>query len=65
MAMAMDPCQHSRVVKGVVELDFARQDDSGDDAYTARVSVGVCEHCGHMELYALFHELLGDWLRKR
>jgi hypothetical protein len=59
----MDTCQHSRIVKGVVELDFARQ-DSGDDVYTSRVSVGLCEVCGHIELYALFHELLSDWLRK-
>jgi hypothetical protein len=63
--MAMEPCQHARTVRGVVELDFARQDDSGDDVYTARVSVGLCEDCGHIELYALFHELLSDWLRKR
>jgi len=56
--------QHPNRVKGVVELDFARQDDSGDPIYTAPVSVGVCEDCGHVELYAMFHQLLRDWLRK-
>src|SRR5438128_5405664 len=40
--MAPEPCQHPNRVKGVVELDFARQDDSGDPIYTAPVSVGVC-----------------------
>jgi len=63
--MALEPCQHSRTVGGVVELDFARQDDSGDDVYTARISVRLCEDCGHIELTALFHELLSDWLSKR
>ena len=62
--MAPEPCQHPNRVKGVVELDFARQDDSGDRIYTAPVSVGVCEDCGHIELYAMFHQLLRDWLRK-
>jgi hypothetical protein len=62
--MAMEPCQHPHRVRGVVELDFARQDDSDDGIYTARISVGVCEDCGHIELYAQFHELLGDWLKK-
>ena len=51
--MAPEPCQHPNRVKGVVELDFARQDDSGDPIYTAPVSVGVCEDCGHVELYAV------------
>ena len=63
--MALEPCHHVRTVRGIVELDFSRQDDSGDDVYTARISVGLCEECGHIELYALFHELLSDWLRKR
>jgi hypothetical protein len=40
-----------------VDLDFARQD--GDGICTARVSVGLCEDCGHIELYALVHQLLG------
>jgi hypothetical protein len=62
--MAPEPCPHARRVKGVVELDFARQDDSENGIYTARVSVGICEDCGHIELYAQFHHLLGDWLRK-
>jgi hypothetical protein len=62
--MAMEPCHHAHRVSGVVELDFARQDDSDDSIYTARISVGVCEDCGHIELYAQFHELLRDWLKK-
>jgi len=62
--MAQEPCRHARRVRGVVELDFARQDDSSDGIYTARVSLGVCEDCGHIELYASFHQLLCDWLRR-
>jgi hypothetical protein len=63
--MALEPCHHVRTVRGIVELDFSRQDDSGDDVYTARVSVVLCQDCGHIELNALFHTLLSDWLRKR
>jgi hypothetical protein len=55
--MALEPCQHARRARGVVDLDFARQD--GDGICTARVSVGLCEDCGHIELYALVHQLLG------
>jgi hypothetical protein len=62
--MAPESCQHPKRVRGVVELDFARQDDPGNATYTAPVSVGVCEDCGHIELYAMFHQLLGDWLKK-
>lgn len=62
--MTQEPCRHPRRVTGVVELDFARPDDSDKGVYTAGVSVGICEDCGHIELYALFHHLLLDWLRK-
>jgi len=62
--MAPESCQHPKRVRGVVELDFARQDDPGNAIYTAPVSVGVCEDCGHIELYAMVHQLLCDWLRK-
>jgi hypothetical protein len=62
--MAQEPCEHARRVRGVVDLDFARQDDSSGGIYTARISVGICEDCGHIELYALFHQLLSDWLRR-
>jgi hypothetical protein len=62
--MAPEPCQHLKRVRGVVELDFARQDDPGDPIYTAPVSVGMCEDSGHIELHAMFHQLLGDWLKK-
>jgi hypothetical protein len=62
--MAPEPCQHPNRVRGVVELDFVRQEDSDDSIYTAPISVAICEDCGHIELYAMFHQLLCDWLRK-
>ena len=63
-AMAPEACQHPKRVRGVVELDFARQDDPGDPIYTAPVSVDICEECDHIELHAMFHQLLGDGLKK-
>jgi hypothetical protein len=30
-----------------------------------RISAGVSEDCGHIELHAMFHQLLADWLGKR
>jgi len=62
--MAPEQCQHPNRVRGVVELDFARREDSGDPIYTAPVSVDICEDCGYIELYAMFYQLLRDWLRK-
>lgn len=61
--MNPDSCPHPRRAMGVIELDFARP-NSSDSLYTARVSVGVCDDCGHIELYAQFHQFLTDWLRK-
>ena len=62
--MTPESCRHPRRAMGVVELDFARPDSSDKLYYTARVSVGVCGDCGHIELYAQFHQFLTDWLRK-
>jgi len=55
--MAPEPCQHPNRVRGVVELDFVRQEESDDAIYTAPISVAICEDCGHIELYAMFHQL--------
>ena len=62
--MAPEPCGHSKRAEGVVDLDFARPDDSGDSIYTASVSMSICEDCGQIELYAVFHHSLCDWLRR-
>jgi hypothetical protein len=62
--MAPEHCPHARRVSGLVTLDFARQGDPDGSLYTGVVSVGVCEECGHIELYAKLHGLLCDWLRK-
>ena len=62
--MAPEPCQHFKRVSGVVKLDFARPDALDGPIYSGAVSVGVCEDCGHIELYAKLHHLLDDWLRK-
>jgi hypothetical protein len=49
--MAPESCPHHKRARGVVELDFVRQDDSSGSIYTARVSVGGREDCGYIELY--------------
>jgi hypothetical protein len=62
--MAPEQCQHLNKVSGLVKLDFARQDTPDGPMYSGTASVGVCEECGHIELYANLHHLLCDWLRK-
>jgi len=62
--MASEQCQHSKRISGLVKLDFARPDDLDGPVYSGAVAVGVCEVCGHIELYAKLHHLQGDWLRK-
>jgi hypothetical protein len=62
--MASAPCQHSKRVSGLVRLDFARPEAPDGPAYTGAVSAGVCEECGHIEMYAKLHHLLCDWLQK-
>jgi len=61
--MAPENCLHPNRVRGVVALDFARVKAPDHPAYSGAVSVGVCEECGHVELYAQFHHALCDWLR--
>ena len=63
--MTSTRCEHTTRVKGRVERDFLRPDGAEGPAYTATVAVGVCEECGHIELYAMFHEELCAWLKKR
>lgn len=62
--MAQQKCDHSRRVTGILEFDFARPSDPNRSRYSARVSVGVCEECGHTELYSQMPTLLCDWLRR-
>jgi hypothetical protein len=62
--MAPEQCQHPKRVSGVVKLDFTRPDAPDGPTYSGAVSAGICEECGHIELYAKLHHLLGDWLRK-
>lgn len=62
--MAAEQCQHSKRVRGLVRLDFARQDAPDGPTYSGAFSVGICEECGHVEMYAKLHHLLCDWLRK-
>jgi hypothetical protein len=61
--MAPKKCQHPNRVRGVVELDLSRLETPGHPVYSTEVSVGVCEECGHVELYAKSHQALCDWLR--
>jgi hypothetical protein len=62
--MASKPCQHAKRTTGVVELDFSRQGTPNSPVYSDAVSFAVCDECGHIELYAMFHRQLCDWLRK-
>jgi hypothetical protein len=62
--MASQQCQHSNRVSGLVKLDFARQDAPDGSTYSGTILAGVCEDCGHIELYAKLHHLLSDWLLK-
>ena len=62
--MSFERCQHPARVKGTVELEFLRPDSSEGPAYSAPVSMGICEECGHIELYALFQYELCAWLKK-
>jgi len=63
--MAPENCLHPNRVRGVVALDFSRVEAPDHPAYSGVVSVGVCEECGHVELYAQFHHALCDWLRAK
>jgi hypothetical protein len=62
--MCVEPCQHPTRVKSIVELEFRRPDNSERSAYSGAVSMGICEDCGHVELYALFQDELCAWLKK-
>jgi hypothetical protein len=61
--MASDKCQHPRRVTGTLEFDFARSSAPKGPWYSAPVSVGVCEHCGHIEFYGKLHVQLCEWLQ--
>jgi len=61
--MASRKCQHERRVTGTLEFDFARSSASKGPWYSAPVSVGVCEDCGHIELYGKLHVQLCEWLQ--
>jgi hypothetical protein len=60
--MASEQCQHAKIVTSLVKLDFARQDAPDGSIYSGELSAGICEECGHIELYAKLHHLLCDWL---
>lgn len=61
--MAAEQCKHPSRTSGVVELDISRTPDRA--VYSVEVSVGVCEKCGHVELYAKSYQALCDWLKKK
>jgi hypothetical protein len=63
--MAPENCLHPNRVRGVVALDFSRLEAPDRPVYSGAVSVGVCEECGQVELYAQFHRALCDWLRTK
>jgi hypothetical protein len=61
--MASGKCQHPRRVTGTLEFDFARSSISKGPWYSAPLLVGVCEDCGHIELYAKLPAQLCEWLK--
>ena len=61
--MVPEKCRHPSRARGLVELDFSRLETPG--RYSVEISVGVCEECGHVELYAKSHQALCDWLGKK
>lgn len=61
--MPAEQCKHPNRSSGVVELDILRAPDRA--VYSVEVSVGVCEQCGHVEMYAKSHQALCDWLSKK
>jgi len=61
--MAAENCLHPNRVRAVVALDFSRPETPDHPLYSGAVSVGVCEECGHVELYADLHRALCDWLK--
>jgi hypothetical protein len=63
--MAPENCLHPNRVRAVVALGFSRLEAPDHPIYSGAVSVGVCEECGHVELYAQFHRALCDWLRTK
>jgi hypothetical protein len=59
--VSTEKCQHAHRISAKLDLDFTRPSDS-KARYTAVVSVGICEACGHIEFYAAQPRLLCDWL---
>jgi hypothetical protein len=62
--MAPEKCPHSDRVNGLVNLDFGRQADPDGAMYSGAVTFGICEECGHIELYVNSHRWLCNWLRE-
>ena len=62
--MALETCKHSNRVSGVMELDFSRQHVPNGPVYSGTVSVSICEECGQIELYGMFHDELCHWLKQ-
>ena len=62
--MAPKQCKHVNRAWGAVDLDFSRRAPDRS-VYSAEISVGVCEECGHIELYPKSHQTLCDWLTKK
>lgn len=59
--MAEAQCSHARRVRGLVHSDLSRI--SGDPAtYTAQLTFGICENCGHIEIYCNAHQTVCKWL---
>lgn len=61
--MATQECQHPRRVTGMLEFDFARPVAPDGPRYSVPLSVSVCETCGHIEFYGMFHPQLCAWLK--
>ena len=59
--MAGRNCQHPRRTTGMLQCDLSRPSAEGS-AYSTRLSVGICEDCGDIQLYCESHKTVCNWL---
>jgi hypothetical protein len=57
-------CLHQRRTKGVLQCDLSRTRGKSS-VYSATLEMGICEQCGHVQLYCESHELVTNWLAKK
>jgi hypothetical protein len=59
--MAVASCSHLRRSSGVLPCDLSRTSDESS-FHSVRLTVNICDNCGHVQLYCEEHELICNWL---